>query len=273
MFQSQLRTNRVNSAFAMFRLMFHIASHQIRSRNGNAAVALILNFVQVIVMIGVLYFMNWLMGRGGMRIRGDLMVYFISAVGLFMMHVKTMGAVSGAAGPTSAMMKHGPMNTIVTIGGAALGALYMQTLTMLFLFTLYHCAVTPISFDQPVPSMGMMLLAWVSGIAIGLLFRAITPWAPGFMMIVSTVYRRANIISSGKMIVANMTPTHILAYFDWNPLFHIIDQGRGFIFLNYNPHYSNVSYPIKVTIACLMLGVIAERFTRSRQSLSWGAGR
>ena len=30
----------------------------------------------------------------------------------------------------------------------------------------------------------------------------------------------------------------MLTIFDWNPLFHTIDQARGFTFINYNPHYS-----------------------------------
>lgn len=273
MFQSQLRTNRVNSTFAMFRLMFHIAVQDIRKGHGNAVMAILTNFFQALVMIAVLFFMQWLMGRQGMRIRGDIMVYIIGTVGLFLTHVKAMGAVSGAGGPASAMMRHGPMNPVVAIGGAALGALYMQVMLLLVLFFGYHCAWKPISIEQPVPFMGLVLLSWVSGIAIGLLFRSITPWAPDFFGMAGTVYRRANIISSGKMMVANMTPSYILVWFSWNPLFHIIDQGRGFLFLNYEPHRSDLIYPIKVTIICFVLGMIGEHFTSKRVSLSWGAGK
>jgi ABC-type polysaccharide/polyol phosphate export permease len=39
------------------------------------------------------------------------------------------------------------------------------------------------------------------------------------------------------------------ALFIWNPLFHIIDQARGFVFINYNPHYTSISYPIYVSLA------------------------
>ena len=87
------------------------------------------------------------------------------------------------------------------------------------------------------------------------------------------IYMRANMIASGKMFVANNMPTYMLDMFNWNPLFHTIDQGRGFIFLNYNPHYSSIAYPIKVTLACLMIGLMGEFYTRKHASASWSAGR
>ena len=119
----------------------------------------------------------------------------------------------------------------------------------------------------------MLLVSWASGCAIGLIFMAAKPWAPNLMPILKQLYMRANMIASGKMFLANTMPTYILKMFDWNPLFHTIDQGRGFIFLNYNPHYSSVSYPIKVTLCCLMIGVLLEYFTRKHASLSWAAGK
>ena len=74
----------------------------------------------------------------------------------------------------------------------------------------------------------MVVLAWMSGIAVGLVFMAAKPWAPGPIGLLSMVYQRANMVASGKMFVANSLPPFMLSMFDWNPLFHIIDQTRGF---------------------------------------------
>ena len=119
----------------------------------------------------------------------------------------------------------------------------------------------------------MVLLAWLSGVAIGMVFRAAKPWQPELIGIVSMVYSRANMIASGKMFVANTLPPKLLAYFSWNPLFHVIDQARGFVFINYNPHNSTIAYPIYVCIACLMVGLMGEFYTKQHASLSWGARR
>jgi len=99
------------------------------------------------------------------------------------------------------------------------------------------------------------------------------PWLPEIAGSLSTIYSRANMIASGKMFVANSMPSSVLAFFDWNPLFHCIDQARGFAFINYNPHFSSISYPLTVSIVLVMIGMMGEFYTRKHASVSWSAGR
>ena len=65
----------------------------------------------------------------------------------------------------------------------------------------------------------------------------------------------------------------MLSLFDWNPLFHAIDQARGFIFINYVPRYSSYEYAIIVGLVLLMIGLMGEFYTRRNASVSWGARR
>jgi ABC-type polysaccharide/polyol phosphate export permease len=108
---------------------------------------------------------------------------------------------------------------------------------------------------------------------VGLVLLVMKPWAPGIVGIISTIYQRANMIASGKMFLANTLPSFMLAMFDWNPLFHCIDQARGFVFINYNPHYSNWEYAAWVALVLIMLGLMGEFYTRRRASISWNAKR
>jgi len=80
-------------------------------------------------------------------------------------------------------------------------------------------------------------------------------------------------IASGKMLLANNAPPYIRSWFDWNPLFHTIDQGRGFIFLNYTPRFTSIDYPIYYGLVCVMIGLMAEFFTRQHASASWNKRR
>ena len=125
---------------------------------------------------------------------------------------------------------------------------------------------SPFVIDDPIGAFLMFLLAWVTGCAVGLLMFAIKPWAPTFTSVLRILYQRANMIASGKMFVANTLPSFMLAMFDWNPLFHAIDQARGFAFINYNPHNSSIIYPINVGIALMALGLICEYCTRKKAS-------
>ena len=64
---------------------------------------------------------------------------------------------------------------------------------------------------------------------------ALKPWASDVVMLVQTVFKRLNMVASGKMFVANSLPGSVLVMFTWNPLFYVIDQARGFAFINYLP--------------------------------------
>ena len=106
-----------------------------------------------------------------------------------------------------------------------------------------------------------------------MVFLAAKPWMPEFVSIASSIYQRANMIASGKMFLANTLPGYMLWWFDWNPLFHTIDQARGFVFINYNPHFSSIGYPVKLSLTLLMIGLMGEFYTRKSVSFSRGAAR
>ena len=273
MFQREVRSTTLGSALATAEVIFHAAVRNVRKSHGNAVVGLLMNIFQTVLMVSVFFVMFALLGMRGNAIRGDYLLYLMSGVFIFMTHVKTMGAVVGSDGHASPMMKHAPMNTFVVVAAAALGALYQQTLSAAVVLYVYHAAFVPITFEDPSGTLAMFLLAWISGVGVGMVMQAAKPWWPEGIGLISQVYTRANMIFSGKMFVANMMPTHILAYFQWNPLFHIIDQARGDIFLNYTPHFSNVAYPVWCTLAFLMIGLMGEFYTRKYASASWSAGK
>lgn len=273
MFEVRRQKTALSSALAMIELIYHATVRHVRKSHGNAVIGLLMNMLQTLLMVLIFYVMFELLNLRRTAIRGDFLLYVMSGIFLFVTHTKTVAAVSSAEGPTSPMMKHRPMNTLVSISSAALATLYIQILSAAIVLFLYHAAVTPITiFDWP-KTFGMFSLAWFSGIGVGMVLMAARPWAPEIVTILTTIYQRMNMIASGKMFVVNSLPTSMVALFDWNPLFHNIDQARGAIFLNYHPHYTSVSYPVYVTLVCLMIGLMLEFYTRRHASLSWGAGR
>lgn len=265
--------SRLIAAFTLAELIYHAAVRSIRKGHGNAVIGLMMNIFQTVILVAVFYGVFLLIGMGPRGIRGDFLLYVMTGIFLFMCHTKSMMAVVQSEGPTSPMMKHAPMNTYVAIGAAALSTLYIQVLSMLVVLFLYHAIWTPIAVHDPFGAILMLLLSWFSGVALGLIFLAIKPWSPNLVQILAQFYSRANMFASGKMFVANMLPGFMLPYFDWNPLFHIIDQARGFTFLNYTPHYTSVDYAVWVSVVALVIGLMGEAFTRKQASLSWGAGR
>jgi len=273
MFQQRAQKSTFGTALTILELIYHATVRDVRKSHGNAIIGLMMSIVQTVILVAVFFVMFSILGLRGSAIRGDFLLYIMSGIFLFLTHNKAVGAVSGAEGPASPMMNHAPMNTTIAITSAALSSLYVQTLALFVVLFVYHVAFVPITILHPIAAFGMVLLSWFSGVAIGMVFLALKPWAPGFISIVQQIYTRANMIASGKMFVANALPSTTLAMFDWNPLFHCIDQARGFIFINYNPHYSNIPYPLYVSLVLLMLGFMGEFYTRKQVSISWTAGK
>lgn len=274
MYSTHARVSTISLLFGQLELIYHASVRNIRKTHGNAIIGLVLNIMQTAMMIIVFYVMYGVLGLTSMRVRGDFVLYIMSGVFLYFTHVRALGAVAAADGATSAMMKHAPMNPIVAIAAAAIGTLYIQILSMAVVLGVYYVGFNnEITVEYPVAALGMILVAWLSGVGIGLIFRAAKPWQPEIVGIATTIFMRANMVASGKMFLANSLPAKLRGYFSWNPLYHTIDQARGFVFVNYSPHYTSLMYPIYVTIACVMIGLIAEYYTGRHVSLSWGAGR
>ncbi|AMY71524.1 ABC transporter permease [Frigidibacter mobilis] len=271
MFHHDTRKSSLMAAVTLSELIFHSTVRSVRQGHGNAVYGLLINVFQTAAMLLVFYFVMTLIGMRGSALRGNYFLYMMTGISVFMAHTKTMGAVSSAGAATSQMQQHGPMTTAVSIASAALGALYLQVLTMAVLLYGYHVLVTPLTISQPVPAMGMVLMAWAYGVALGLVLLGLRPWAPRLVQILQAVYTRASMFASGKMFVANSLSYSLLQFFDWNPLFHIIDQVRGFTFINYNPHHTSWEYPVYVSLAVAMIGMMAEFYTRRRVSASWSA--
>ena len=273
MFETKRYGSSLASAQGMAEIVYHNTVRTVRKTHRNAVIGLCLNILQSLTMVAGFYFLFDLLGMRSAAIRGDFILYIMSGIFLFMTHAKTLAAVSGAETSTSAMMKHAPMNTAISIASAALAALYQQVLSMVVILWAYHVTMGPITIFDPIGAFMMVLLAWFTGVGVGLCFFALRPWMPEAANILTQIYARVNMIASGKMFVANTLPPTMLAMFDWNPLFHAIDQCRGFIFINYFPRNSSIGYAVVVGVVLIVIGMMAEFVTRKQASVSWSAGR
>ncbi|GAA4221094.1 ABC transporter permease [Sagittula sp. NFXS13] len=274
MFQTYRPKSKLESALNICELIYHNSVRAVRKTHENAFMAIFINLLQTIIFVLAFYAMFSIMGMKGAALRGDFMVYIMTGVFLYLTHSKTMGAVAGSEGPASPMMQHAPMNTMIAILSGMVSSLYIQMLSLILVLFVYDVAFNPFVLQEihdPIGCMLMVILSWFSGAAIGLVFLAVKPWAPSPVGIISTIYQRANMIASGKMFVANTLPGYMVVMFDWNPLFHTIDQSRGYAFKDYNPHNSNWEYPLYLSLVLIMIGLMGEFYTRKHASASWSA--
>ena len=149
-------------------------------------------------------------------------------------------------------------------------SLYMQIFGFALILLVVHIMRGGLEFYNPAGLIFPFVMAWASGVVIGLMFGVLTPFAPKFIPAIAMLYRRLNMITSGKMLPANYMTAGMIQWFDWNPLFHSIDQSRGAAFVNYVPRFTNMEYPVYLSLTLLMVAVMIEYWLRKNMSESWG---
>jgi len=271
MFRVQKKKSGLTAAIEVCEVIYHCTARSARGNYSNAFFGLVMNVLMTALFIVAFYATMWMMGMTSAAIRGDFVLFLMSGVMSYMTYNKTMKAVYSSEGPTSPMMQHAPMTTFVAITSTALATLYNQILAIFVILFIYHVVFKPVEINAPAFAFSMLLVAWLFGVATGLVLLAIRPWAPKFAPVLMMVISRINIFASGKMMVGNMLSFTLLKMFSWNPLFHIIDQMRGAIFVNYYPRNSTVGYVLVVTGAMIVIGMMGEFFTRKHASSSWYA--
>lgn len=265
------RRTRLTAALEMCDVTYHATVRSARGQQANALYGLAMNVFYIGFFIVALYVTMTLMGMKSNQLHGDFVMFLMSGVMAYMTYNKTLRAVYGAEGPTSAMMLHAPMNTFVAIASSALSALYIQMFSTIVVLFIYHVGFKPVEIAYPAFALCMIFAAWIFGISSGLVLMAIRPWSPKLAPILMMIVARVNIFASGKMFLGNSLGGAKLKMFDWNPLFHIIDQMRGAIFLNYSPRNSELPYIFEVSFALFVLGMMGEFFSRKHVSKSWFA--
>lgn len=272
--ESRRNKNLLQAFLSVSELIYHSTVREVRKSSGsNAMLGLLSEIGTSLLMVAMFWAMYSFMGLQGMTIRGDFMVFLMTGIFLFLTHNKAIGAVMGAANSTKPIMKHAPMTSIVSIFASAFAALYLQVLAFIVILTAIHVLRGGLDIYDPAGLILPFFLAWASGCTIGLLFMCIRPLAPKGVSMLAMIYRRANMITSGKMMPANMMSSSMVQYFDWNPLFHAIDQARGYAFVNYLPHNSTIDYAVYFTMVTLVIGLMGERWLSTNMSESWGKSR
>lgn len=267
------RSSLLSDAMGFLGLVYFTTVREVRLESGNAMLGMLSAVSRTLMLVFMFWVLFEVIGLRSSIIRGDTVMFLVSGILLFFMHNSTVQKTVQAGTFSSPIMNHAPMTPTLLIISSALSNLYLHIFAIgiifagLFVFTgeleIYNWQGIALPF----------VLAWFSGMIMGLLFLIMKPFAPKLMSIVSLLYQRANLITSGKFFVANMLPTSILPFFAWNPLFHSIDQMRGAIFVNYFPRNSSNEYTLVFCAIGLIVGLMIEFWLRRTVSRSTGASR
>ncbi len=266
------RVNRTlfGASMSFTELLFHSVVRDARKSSGNATLGLLLVMLQSLTMLAVFFLLFTVLGMRSAAIRGDFVVFLLTGIFLFLTHNKAVASAMGAVSPVGGLTLHTPISSLLNILASVLSGLYLQVLGFALILLVVHIMRGGLEFYNPAGLIFPFFMAWASGIAIGLMFGVLRPFAPKFIPMVAMMYRRANMITSGKMLPANYMSATMITWFDWNPLFHTIDQARGHAFVNYFPRHTNMEYPVYLSLSLVMVAMMIEFWLRKNMGESWG---
>jgi ABC-type polysaccharide/polyol phosphate export permease len=251
-----------------FEVLYHTIVRNVRNESGGAALGIALTIFRSVMMVAIFVAIFQFMGMGGVKIRGDVVLFMYTGVSLFLLHNSAITRTMSAGNPLLPILRHTSMTTVLNILAANCALLYTHVISSAAILAYVHLWRDALDIAEPEGLIAPYLLAWGSGIAIGMILLAIKPFLPRVAEFASLIYRRLNMVSSGKFVVANMLPATFTVFFTWNPLFHCIDQLRGAVFVNYFPHKTGLGYPLAFVGAAMVIGMMAEFWLRRNLSAS-----
>lgn len=248
-------------------LIYHSVVREVRTQSGNATFGILKEVGQIATFMAMFYILFAFMGRSA-AIRGDFMMFLITGILLLLTHTKAISSVRSANNATSPMMQHAPMTVVLSILTNAFAGLYLQAVAIFLVVTTLWIFGMDTSIQNPPGLILPVFFSWASGIGVGMIFMMLAPIAPGFVKIFTQAYMRAQMFTSGKFLPAAYMPSSMIGYFDWNPLFHTIDQARLATFINYNKEVSSLEYAVIFTFITITIGLMGELWARKNLSAS-----
>ena len=253
-------------AFAAFlSLVYALVVRDLRAEHKNAALGILLSIAQPLVAGLVFYgFITLIGGRAG-KIRGDDLTFVLLGFVLFFMHIRTVAAVGGSL--NRSMMNHQRLSLFLMICVKVVGSAYKNTVALLVMLALNYLLRGVYEMQDVGLFAAAFFWCWLGGIAVGTLFLGLNRYVT-WGMVIQTAYIRIMFFTSGKFFVANALPERYRQWMDWNPLFHLLDQGRDAAFLNYTARTTSMEYPITVILCLLVLAMLVENWVRTHYSAS-----
>lgn len=251
------------TAFLM--LVYTLTVRDLRAEHKNAALGILISIAQPLIIGLVFYFFMVVIGGRPGKIRGDDLTFVILGFVLFYMHIRTLAPVSGSL--NRALMNHQRLSLFLMICVKATGAAYKHTLAVIVMLAMNYLFRDVYAMQDIGQFVTACFFCWLSGAAIGAIFIGLNyyvSWGP----VVQTAYVRIMFFTSGKFFVANALPSRFRQFMDWNPLFHLIDQGRDAAFVNYTARTTSMEYPIIITLALVVLAMLVENWVRVHYSAS-----
>ncbi|MEM8840788.1 MAG: ABC transporter permease [Pseudomonadota bacterium] len=248
-------------------LVYSLTVRDLRSEHRSAALGILLPALTVIVSVAVFYFFMVFIGGRPAPIRTDALTFIFSGFLIFFLHINTVNTVANAMSK-EALLRHKRATPFLLVCVKAVGTGYKMIFVLILLMVLNYLVRDQFEMKNGLRFIACLFLAWIGAVAIGVILMALTRYL-SWGTLVQTTYVRVCFLTSGKFMVASQMPGFLRDVMGWNPLFHVLDQFRGAMFLNYGARTTDLLYPVAVYFPLLVIAMLVENHVRTHYSASY----
>lgn len=253
------------ATFAFLSLVYALVVRDLRTEHKNAAAGILISIAQPLVAGVAFYVFTSLMGGSAGAVRGDNLTFILIGFVIFFMHVRTVAAVSAALRPD--MMNHQRLTPFLMACVKAISSGYKNLLALIVMIALNWVLRDVYEMEHLLLFVIVMFFCWFGGVATGIIFLALSRYFT-WGTLIQTAYVRICFFTSGKFFIANLVPSGLRPFMDWNPLFHLLDHGRDAAFLNYTARTTSLDYAICAYLAVFVIAMLVESHVRRNFSAS-----
>jgi len=204
--------------------------------------------------IGLLVIAFDVLGRT-LPIHTDSISFILSGVIPYLVFRSSISAIARTRGHYRTLMVLAPVTRAHV--GTALSLIELINALMLYgLVSILNWVITGhFEMNSVGQNLAALGLAWLFGFSLGSVFEELSRVNVIFGRITPVLLRPFFLIS-GVFFTANEVPLSMLAYIDWNPLFHAIELMRESMFSSYRSHALDVIYLLAVDMTLLVLAML-----------------
>ncbi|MEL6426360.1 MAG: hypothetical protein AAFQ33_13005, partial [Pseudomonadota bacterium] len=144
---------------------------EFRSATGGAMLAFLMAIAQPMLLFAVFWIAYTILGRTGL-IRGDFLLFMMTGIFLFIVHIKAVQVMKKSGGGLSGMIFYAKTSAMLGILASAIHALYLNILAITVIMGTAYLLRGYLEVYDPAGLIGPFFFAWTSGLAVGVLFQA-----------------------------------------------------------------------------------------------------
>jgi capsular polysaccharide transport system permease protein len=245
------------------RVLFSLVLRETRATFGTSVFGYLWAIITPTISVGLLVFIFSMIGRQP-PFGASLALFFATGILTLQFFNELSGKLMTVFDANRALLTYPIIKDVDTLLARALLVAATYTLIMAIFYTALITLGLASIPSRPEHIIMAFSSTWLLGLGFGTLNAVIASLWETWTQI-EKILTRPLFFISGIFYVPSKLPPQAREILQWNPVLHLVEWFRHGFYPNYNSMILDMSYPVGVGIAMLLLGLTGERlFRRAR---------